>query len=418
MLALSAAVLSLLAFSVALPQEKRAATHDITVGGPNGELAFTPDAIFANPGDQVIFHFQQKNHSATQSSFANPCGRVDGGFDSGFMPVAAGVTSDFPTFTYTVENTKPVWVYCAQNDGGHCHAGMVFAINCGATGSVNSFDNFKAAAIAQGQATSSSAYGYGAPAASSDSAPPASSAPPADGAPAATAAATTVALPDTTTYPGITIPPAPQETTVTSTIVVGTSTWTTTYASYPGSPDPTPSSLTGSTINVVVGGNGTLTFDPPFVSAKPFDTVVFSFQAKNHTATQSSFSDPCRKLEFTDPGVIGFDSGFMPVTAGSSDFPTFSVVVNDTAPIWVYCRQTGHCGEGMVFAINSVQDSARNFAAFQTLAKDINGTSTLAANGTATNGTAPSTSQPGSATRFSASVVLGVASVALGTLLL
>ena len=38
---------------------------------------------FADPGDQVVFHFQQKNHTATQSSFADPCGLKDGGFNSG-----------------------------------------------------------------------------------------------------------------------------------------------------------------------------------------------------------------------------------------------------------------------------------------------------------------------------------------------
>lgn len=37
----------------------------------------------AQPGDQVVFHFEQKNHTATQSSFADPCGKLDGGFDSG-----------------------------------------------------------------------------------------------------------------------------------------------------------------------------------------------------------------------------------------------------------------------------------------------------------------------------------------------
>lgn len=36
----------------------------------------------------------------------------------------------------------------------------------------------------------------------------------------------------------------------------------------------------------------------------------------------------------------------------------------DTNPVWVYCRQTGHCQKGMVFAINP----GDKFAAFQAAA--------------------------------------------------
>jgi hypothetical protein len=41
-------------------------------------------------------HSYPKNHSVTQSSFAGPCSFKEGGFDSGFMPVAANVTESFP----------------------------------------------------------------------------------------------------------------------------------------------------------------------------------------------------------------------------------------------------------------------------------------------------------------------------------
>jgi len=53
--------------------------------------------------------------------------------------------------------TQPIWVFCQQT--GHCGKGMVFAVNCGADGSQNSFTNFKNAALAQGAAAASSA-GY------------------------------------------------------------------------------------------------------------------------------------------------------------------------------------------------------------------------------------------------------------------
>jgi len=48
--------------------------------------AFPPLTIapqFADPGDQVVYHFNPKNHTVTQSSFAGPCSHKEGGFDSG-----------------------------------------------------------------------------------------------------------------------------------------------------------------------------------------------------------------------------------------------------------------------------------------------------------------------------------------------
>lgn len=115
--------------------------------------------------DQMKNSIRQKNHTATQSSFASPCGQLSGGFDTGLYvvifkrstpdadirpisePVAADATS-FPTVMYTVKDTKATWFFCAQGGGAHCAAGMVFAINCGADGAANSFANFKAAAMA------------------------------------------------------------------------------------------------------------------------------------------------------------------------------------------------------------------------------------------------------------------------------
>ena len=46
-------------------------------------LTFSPWNITASPGDTVTFDFQQGDHTATQSTFANPCQPKSGGFDSG-----------------------------------------------------------------------------------------------------------------------------------------------------------------------------------------------------------------------------------------------------------------------------------------------------------------------------------------------
>jgi len=229
---------------------------------------------------------------------------------------------------------------------------MVFAINCGPDGAPNSFTNFKNSALAIGASlrstTPSSTYAY----------------------PSATqpygGAYTTAA------YGGYTIPAPPAGVAVTQPVTVGTSTWTTAYTSYPNSPAPTPVSLEGQVHKVVVGGPGKLAFDPPFLQASPRDTVVFEFRQKNHTVTQSSFDDPCRKIN--KEGVVGFDSGFFPVPDGATEFPTWNYTVTTTEPTWAYCAQGNHCGQGMVFAINSDETSGRNYAAFQNVAKALNGT--------------------------------------------
>jgi plastocyanin len=358
-----------LSLALALSPLVSAAIVDIQVGA--AALTYSPEAIFAQPGDQVVFHFHAKNHTVTQSSFASPCGAKAGGISSGFMPVAANQTDNLPTFTVTVNDTNPIWIYCSQGANtaaSHCGAGMVFSINCGPDGSANSFTSFKASALAIGASLKAAA-------AASSSAPVPSAPYPSAPAPAADPSAMATAA-----YGGYTIPPAPEATLVTQPITLdSTSTWTTTYSSYPGSPAPTPASAGGTVHTVIVGGPGKLAFDPPFLSALPRDTIVFQFQQKNHTVTQSSFEDPCRKLN--NNGLTGFDSGFNPVADGAAEFPTFNFTVTDTSPVWAYCAQktpSSHCGAGMVFAINSVETSARNFAAFQKVAEAINGTALAA----------------------------------------
>jgi plastocyanin len=335
-----------LSFSLVLLPFVLAATIDIQVG-EGGKLLYSPEAVFASPGDQVVFHFHPKNHTVTQSSFASPCGLKSGGFNSGFQPVPANQTDNLPTYTVHVNDTEPIWVYCAQAlrlPNSHCGAGMVFAINCGPDGANNSFTNFKRSALAYGAGLSAS--------------------------PSPSPNAYTTAA-----YGGYTIPLAPTATPVTKAITVGSEVWTTTYASYPNSPDATPVSPQGQVHKVMVG-SGTLAFDPPRVSAHPRDTIVFEFYPKNHTVTQSTFDDPCRP--FNVNGTAGFDSGFIPVAAGTTPLPTWNYTVKDTAPVWAYCKQGNHCGQGMVFAINSDESSGRSFQAYQNVAKALNGTALAA----------------------------------------
>ncbi|KAJ7087776.1 hypothetical protein C8R44DRAFT_555739, partial [Mycena epipterygia] len=101
--------------------------------GAGGLLAFSPSNVTANVGDVIAFQFQGKNHSVTQSTFANPCAiqtTPAQGIDSGFQPVAANAT-ELPEWSFTVNNASaPLWFFCAQtNPVSHCNKGMVFSVN-------------------------------------------------------------------------------------------------------------------------------------------------------------------------------------------------------------------------------------------------------------------------------------------------
>jgi len=117
-------------------------------------------------------------------------------------------------------------------------------------------------------------------------------------------------------------------------------------------------------ITILVGNSG-LSYSPPNVTASVGDIVTFEFRAKNHTVTQSSFADPCSLLVNTTTGTQGFNSGFFPVAANASEFPTWSIQITADTPIWFYCQQTGHCQQGMVGAINAAVTGNKTFANFQ-----------------------------------------------------
>jgi hypothetical protein len=74
-----------------------------------------------------------------------------GGFFSGFTPTPDNATS-LTTWTITVNDTKPIWVYCGQNKGDHCQKGMVHAINAPTPG--NTLDAYKAKAATASTSTS------------------------------------------------------------------------------------------------------------------------------------------------------------------------------------------------------------------------------------------------------------------------
>ncbi|KAM0330732.1 hypothetical protein ACHAQA_003684 [Verticillium albo-atrum] len=115
----------------------------------------------------------------------------------------------------------------------------------------------------------------------------------------------------------------------------------------------------------VASNNGSLTFSPEKITAPPGSMVQFQFMGGNHTVTQSTFDNPCQPMGTvqTDPNAApqqGIFSGYVPVAASANmgQRPVFSVMVNDTKPIWLFCQQGPHCQRGMAMVIN--ENSASN----------------------------------------------------------
>ncbi|KAL2265800.1 hypothetical protein VTJ83DRAFT_6900 [Remersonia thermophila] len=105
---------------------------------------------------------------------------------------------------------------------------------------------------------------------------------------------------------------------------------------------------------VSVAKNGSLSFQPDRLNPQPGEFVQFQFHAGNHTVTQSTFDQPCQPISLHNPNVAGFHSGFLPVAASAEQgmIPTYTIQINSTNPLWLYCAQGQHCQRGMVMVIN------------------------------------------------------------------
>lgn len=138
---------------------------------------------------------------------------------------------------------------------------------------------------------------------------------------------------------------------------------------------------------VAVAQNGSLTYLPDKLSPSAGDFVQFQFHAGNHTVTQSTFPQPCQPVGMNS-NVTGFHSGFMPVAASASQgmLPTYTIRINDTRPLWIYCATGPHCQRGMVMVLNEPNDGVRTLAAYKAAAAQ----ATTVVPGAASGGTAGS----------------------------
>ena len=134
----------------------------------------------------------------------------------------------------------------------------------------------------------------------------------------------------------------------------------------------TPSGMVNTHIVQVGGPNGSLSFYPNNVQARPGDLVQFQFHPKNHSVVRSTFDQPCIPMGNIQANATNtFFSGFMPTNSSfgtNSNVLTYTIRVMDTKPIWYYCSQARHCQNGMVGAINAPTSGNKTMQAFTALA--------------------------------------------------
>jgi len=106
--------------------------------------------------------------------------------------------------------------------------------------------------------------------------------------------------------------------------------------------------VVGETLDIDVGEDGNLAFDPPEFKAKAGDQLKFHFYSASgpHDVVQGSMDEPGPCIPNGDP----FYSGLM---KGDSDgHSTFTVNVTSSNPIYFYCSIARHCQAGMVGVVN------------------------------------------------------------------
>ena len=188
----------------------------------------------------------------------------------------------------------------------------------------------------------------------------------------------------------------------------------------------------GGTVSVQVvkvgGNNGELTFSPSDIQAPVGSMVQFQFYPKNHSVAQASFAQPCMPIAQSMPNVTNpIWSGFMPTQQGAQMMATYTIMINNTTPIWLYCAQTGHCQKGMVAAINANNATGKTLDAFKSAAAqastDIapgssNSTSSSGSGSTGTgssgSGSTPGSTPPSPSASGESKVASGASSVSFG----
>ncbi|KFA49622.1 hypothetical protein S40293_06609 [Stachybotrys chartarum IBT 40293] len=158
-----------------------------------------------------------------------------------------------------------------------------------------------------------------------------------------------------------------------------------------------------------------LAFYPDKITATPGSMVQFQFWAGNHTVTQSTFDQPCLPMpQSANITSVPIWSGYQPVAASEAmgQIPVFTVMINDTRPIWLYCSQGQHCQNGMVMVINenTAANASRSLENYKSLAStatgENGGTGAGNGNGNGNGGSQTTPGAPGSSLPAAAPITL------------
>ncbi|KAM4066874.1 hypothetical protein HRG_000888 [Hirsutella rhossiliensis] len=110
-------------------EAKNAAETPLTIKVGGQGLVYSPPVNKNIPvGTTVIWEFYAKNHTVTQSTFDKPCEKMQGGFDTGFMP-NPGMDPP-PKVAMQILTSDPLWFKCSQ--ATHCQKAMELAVKSGA----------------------------------------------------------------------------------------------------------------------------------------------------------------------------------------------------------------------------------------------------------------------------------------------
>lgn len=90
-------------------------------------------------------------------------------------------------------------------------------------------------------------------------------------------------------------------------------------------------------VHEVTVGPG-LNYSPDTVNADDGDIITFTF-GSGHNVVSGSFDSPCQP----SGGIYSGDP---------QDGDKFSVTLNGTDPLWIYCSVPSHCQGGMAMVVN------------------------------------------------------------------
>lgn len=126
-------------------------------------------------------------------------------------------------------------------------------------------------------------------------------------------------------------------------------------------------------VSVSGEGDWALKFSPENIQVPVGDMIQFQFRAGNHSVVQSNFDNPCEPISM-HADAEGFYSGYQLVAASEEMdmIPTYTVMVQDESPMWVYCSQGQHCQSGMVMVVNenTAANSSRSLDEYKRLAAE------------------------------------------------